>query len=197
MGTTKETVFRIIGASNHTIHDRETHYFYATDHCAIDYLLAGGVKLSRNIWEPSCGEGHLSKRLEELGYNVKSTDLIYRNYGDGGIDFLQCQEKFAGDILTNPPYSLAQRFVEHALELIPDGNKVIMFLKLTFLEGKKRRVLFDRQCLKTLYVSSGRILCAKNGDFEGIRKSGGSAVAYGWFVFEKGFCGDPIIKWIN
>lgn len=158
--------------------------------------MMGGANLAPNIWEVSCGEGHLSERLKSFGYNVKSTDLIDRGYGVGGIDFLACAEQFDGDILTNPPYKDAQLFVEHALELIPDGRKVFMFLKLTFLEGKKRRKLFDTGCLKTLYVSTSRIICAKNGDFEKQRKEG-SAVAYGWYEFEKGFKGNPIIKWIN
>lgn len=191
-----KTVFSIIGASNHSDKDREINDYYATDPKAIDALLNGGASPSKNIWECACGEGHLSKRLEELGYNVKSTDLIDRGYGEGEIDFLKCNEKWDGDVLTNPPYSLSYEFIEHALELIPDGHKVYMFLKLTFLEGKKRRELFDRHCLKTLYVSTSRIHCPKNGDFEEMKKSG-SAVAYGWYEFEKGYYGDPVIKWIN
>lgn len=46
----------------------------------------------------------MSKVLEEHGYNVYSTDLIDRGYGIGGVDFLQVNEKWNGDILTNPPY---------------------------------------------------------------------------------------------
>ena len=99
-----------------------------------------------------------------------------------------------GDILTNPPYKYAQEFVEHALELIPEGNRVYMFLKLTFLEGKKRRTLFDKKQLKTVYVSSARIKCAMNGNFEAM---GSSAAAYAWYEFEKGYNGDPKIVWIN
>lgn len=72
-----------------------------------------------------------------------------------------------------------------------------MFLKLQFLEGKARRELFETGQLKTVYVSSSRILCAKNGEFEKMRAGGGSAVAYAWYEFEKGYCGYPIIKWIN
>lgn len=72
-----------------------------------------------------------------------------------------------------------------------------MFLKIQFLEGKKRRELFDSGCLKTVYVSSSRILCAKNGDFERMRNGGGSAVAYAWYEFEKGYKGGTTIKWIN
>lgn len=194
----RKSVYRTIGASSHSEKERETNDYYATDPYAIDVLINdAGANLAPNIWEVSCGEGHLSKRLEEYGYNVKSTDLIYRGYGVGGIDFLTCNDKFDGDILTNPPYKFAQEFVKHSLELIPDGRKVFMFLKLTFLEGKKRRKLFDLGCFKTLYVSTKRILCAKNGDFEGMKAGGGSAVAYGWYEFEKGYCGNPMIKWIN
>lgn len=113
------------------------------------------------------------------------------------MDFLKCNDTFQGDIITNPPYKYAKEFVEHALDLIPEGNKVFMFLKLQFLEGKSRRKLFDKNQLKTVYVSSSRILCARNGDFETVKKGGGSAVAYAWFEFEKGYNSEPIIKWIN
>ena len=120
-----------------------------------------------------------------------------RGYGKGGVDFLQCQDKWDYDILTNPPYKYALQFIEHGLELIPDGSKVFMFLKLQFLEGKARRKLFDTGCLKTLWVSTSRILCAKNAMFDEMKAGGGSAVAYGWFEFQKGYKGDPVIKWIN
>ena len=36
-----------------------------------------------------------------------------------------------------------------------------------------------------------------NGNFEGLRTTGGSAVAYAWYVWEKGYKGSTIIKWIN
>lgn len=115
----------------------------------------------------------------------------------GGVDFLTVSTPFDGDIITNPPYKYAKEFVEHGLNLIPDGNKVFMFLKLQFLEGKARRNLFNTGQLKAIYVSSSRILCAKNGDFEQMKKGGGSAVAYAWYEFEKGYFGKPIIEWIN
>lgn len=113
------------------------------------------------------------------------------------MDFLSVYAPFDGDIITNPPYKYAKEFVEHGLELVPDGHKVFMFLKLQFLEGKARRTLFDTKQLKTVYVSTKRILCAKNGKFEEMRQSGGSAVAYGWYEFEKGYSGSTTIEWIN
>ena len=187
-------VYVTLGASDHTNKEREEHDYYATDPIAIKVLLEDGkAELDKNVWECSCGEGHLSKELEKYGYTVRSTDLIDRGFGKGGVDFLQYNEPWDGDILTNPPYKQAQAFVEHALDLIPEGHRVYMFLKLQFLEGKGRRKLWERRELETLYVSSSRILCAKNGKFT----NDGSAVAYGWYCFKKGYNNEPTIKWIN
>ncbi len=85
--------------------------------------------------------------------------------------------------------------MEKSLSIIPIGKKVAMFLKLQFLEGKKRKKMFLANPPKVVYVSSSRLNCAKNGDFETYKQN--SAIAYAWFVWEKGFKGDTIIKWIN
>lgn len=95
------------------------------------------------------------------------------------------------DIITNPPYKYAREFVEKALDVVAEGQKVAMFLKLTFLEGASRGPLLDNSPPKYLYPARKRLICAKNGDFESI-KSG--AVAYGWFVWEKGYKGPTMIK---
>ena len=99
-----------------------------------------------------------------------------------------------GFIITNPPYKYALEFVQKALDSVQPGKKVAMFLKLQFLEGKSRKQFFLHNPPKVVYVSSSRLICAMNGEFE---KYPSSAVAYAWFVWEKGFKGDPIIKWIN
>lgn len=99
-----------------------------------------------------------------------------------------------GDIVTNPPYKIAKEFIERALKIIQPGRKVCMFLKLTFLEGKERKQFFLKNPIKTLYVSASRIKCALNGNFASVDSS---AVAYGWYVWEKGYTGQTIIKWIN
>lgn len=187
------SVMKMLAASNHCDEERAENDYYATEPKAIDYLLEK-TKIDNNIWEVACGEGYLSKRLIELGYNVKSTDLINRGYGIGGVDFLACKDIWDGDILTNPPYKYALEFCEHALELLTDGHSAWMFVKVQFLEGKARRKLFDTKQLKAIYVSTGRIKCAKNGDFEHMN---GSAVAYMWAQFTKGYNGQPTVYWIN
>lgn len=191
-----KSIYTTLGASNHTAENRDEFDFYATDPSAAKMLLEIET-ISKNIWECSCGEGHLSKVFEDAGYNVKSTDLIDRGYGQGGVDFLTQTEKFDGDIITNPPYSVAKEFVEKAMELVEDGSKVIMFLKVQFLEGKARKKLFEKYPPKMVHVSSSRITCAKNADFKGMKDGGGSAVAYCWYVWEKGYTGTTELKWFN
>ena len=189
------SIFKTLGASNHTDKEREKDDYYATDPVAIDKLLTV-EKPFKNIWECACGEGHLSKRLKEYGYNVYSSDLIDRGYGEAVWDFLSmgsCPALDDFDILTNPPYKYAKEFVLKALELVNDDRKVYMFLKLTFLEGKARYVeLFSKYPPKTIYVFSERVSCSKNGD-ENLYHG---AVCYAWFVWKKGYNGITEVKWI-
>ena len=185
-----KSIYTTLGASNHSDGDREENDYYATNPTTLLPLLEK-EEISNNVWECATGGGHLTNKLIELGFNVKATDLVYRGSGTGGIDFLKQTEIFDGDILTNPPYKYALEFVEKALELIKVGNKVIMFLKLQFLEGQERRRLFDTMQLKKVYVFSKRQQCAKNGVF-----TGSSAVAYAWFVWEKGYHNLPQLEWI-
>lgn len=186
------TVARFIGSHNLSAQDRQEHDYYATEPVAAEWLL----KLERigpSVWEPACGEGHLSKVMEAHGLKVRSTDLIDRGYGIGGVDFLQQQEKWPGDIVTNPPYKYALDFIQHALEITEDGALICMFLKVQFLEGKQRKTFFENTPPRTVWVSSSRIQCAQNGNFE--RCS--SMLAQAWYVWEKGYKGSTTVRWFN
>ena len=185
-------VSRFIGAHNLSTEDRQENDYYATSPEAAEWL-EKIEDLDPNIWECACGEGHLAKVFIENGHNVKCTDLVDRGFGVGGIDFLSTSEPYNGDIITNPPFKYAQRFIEHALDLIPDGKKVCMFLKVQFLEGKTRKEFYKLYPPKTVWVSSSRIQFGMNGDFGD--KS--SMLATAWYVWEKGYKGDTILRWFN
>ena len=174
---------------------REENDFYATNPKAIESVLDifNQIEVSNKVWECSCGQGHISKVLKENGYDVLSTDLIDRGYADYEVDFLETTDKFNGDIVTNPPFKLAEEFVEHGFELIENGNKIALFLKVQFLESKKRKALFEKYPLKHLLVYSERQQCSKDADFE---RYHATTQCYCWFVFEKGYDGKPEIEWI-
>ena len=193
-----DKIFKNLGASNHTNHEREKDDFYATDPSTIDELLKKET-LDHNIWECACGKNHLVNKLESLGFNIRRSDLIKR-IDDPKLevlDFLSPANNkiFNGDILTNPPYKYSLEFVLKALSLVPDGHKVVMFLKLLWLESSKRYwELFKDNSPKKVYVFSRRARCEMGGDFS-IDK--GSAVCYAWYVWQKGFKGLPTVDWVN
>lgn len=193
--TGSKKVFTVLGSSNHVAENREAFDYYATDPKAVEMLLEL-EQFAPVIWEPACGEGHISKVLQAHGYQVISTDLVYRGFGDPEpLDFLkETLDGFEGDIITNPPYSTGLEFVQRALESVRPGGKVAMFLKVQFLEGQKRGAFFKDTPPRTVYISRSRLSCAKNGNFE---RFPDSAIAYAWYVWEKGFTGDPVIKWFN
>ena len=198
----KKSIYTTLGASNHTDKEREQNDYYATEPKALELLLELEA-FSPYVWECACGEGHLSEVLKSHGYKVKSSDIINRGYiGTETLDFLKVnrqdiKQDVSRDIITNPPYKYAKDFVEHALEISVDSTKIAMFLKVQFLEGKARRELFEKHPPKVIYVASSRLLCAKNGDFKKMRDGGGSAVAYAWFIWEKGYKGDTVVRWFN
>lgn len=134
--------------------------------------------------------------LVKHGHQVQSIDIVDRGYkGTEVRDFLSITKddlKFSPDIITNPPYSLAKEFVEHSLDISMDSVKVAMFLKIQFLESKKRYDLFMKYPPKKIYVFTNRVSCGKNGVFS----KDGSAVCYAWFVWEKGYTGLPQVDWI-
>lgn len=190
----KPAIFVCNGASNHSEFEREKDDYYATDPVSIPLLLEQET-FSETVWENAVGGGHLAGELKKAGYNVFCSDIVDRGYpGTEIIDFLKFKGTFDGDIITNPPYKYALEFCEKGLEVISEGHKMAMFLKLTFLEGQKRKKFFLENPPKTVYVFSGRVDCSRNGDFANFNSK---AVAYCWFVWEKGYKGDPHIKWIN
>ena len=172
---------KIVGSNGNRVKDD----FYPTPAYCTDDLLRV-EKFSGSVWEPACGNGAISKVLQVSGIDVYSSDLIYRGFGDGGKDFL-LEKDIYDNIITNPPYKLAEKFVVNALRC--SRNKVAMFLKLSFLEGKARQELFRVTPLSKVWVYSARVNC-----FEDAHGSG--MLAFAWFVWEHGYKGEPKIGWL-
>lgn len=140
----------------------------------------------------------MSKVFAARGLEVVSSDLNSYPFEQGhfGVDFLTAQPEDVGceaiaNIVTNPPYALAQQFAEHAMAIAT--GKVALLLKLTFLEGLKRRNLFDERGLKTVYVFRRRLQMGRNGQ----TYANGGMIAFAWFVWEAGYKGKPQIDWID
>lgn len=103
------------------------------------------------IWEPACGDRRLIEAMRNSSLEADGDDL------NNGYDFLK-DETFRQCIVTNPPYSIAAEFVEHAVNLSPH---VFLLLRLGFLGAQKRRGWFQLH-EPALFVLSERPSFAKS-----------------------------------
>lgn len=164
---------------------REKDDYYPTCVEATRSLLAI-EPIGQHVWEPACGEGDISKELERTGRTVISSDLVNRGYGTPRVDFLFENQLLAPTIITNPPFKLSEEFVQHALDL--GAEKVCMLLRLAWLEGEgRKRRIYDVVPPARVHISSRRLTMLRGGD-EDVR-GGGGMIAFGWFVWERGFRG--------
>lgn len=190
---------KMLGASNHCEEERAENDLYCTDPNAIRvWLNERKPNLTDTILEPAAGLGHISEVLKEYGHKVISCDLVQRDYPLFKTwDFLQLEEKKQNkySIIMNPPYAAASAFIQKAIGISEPGTDIWAFLKIQFLEGKKRREeIFNNNWLREVDVYTSRVQCAKNGEFD---KEKGSAVCYTFMRFNSGENSEPIIKWIN
>lgn len=137
----------------------------------------------RRIWEPACGEGHISRVLAEYSRDVFASDIHF--YGRNNIvDFFtaEAESNYYDWIITNPPFrgDMAERFVLRALDLA--GTGVAMFVALQFLEtvGRYNRIFKDRPPTLISFFSE-RVNCCK-GRWD---PDGSTDAAYIWLVWMK------------
>lgn len=176
---------QIIGFSN----NREDNDFYKSPSHIIDDLL-NKIEIKGSVWENACGDGVLSKRLKELNYEVYSSDLINRGYGEINNFLLNNKLYKVDNIITNPPYKYAKEFILKSLEVV--NGKVCMLLKIQFLETKNRYDdLFILNKLEKVLVYSKRLSIGKGGNEY---KSG--MMTFAWFIFDNNNNNKPIIDWI-
>ena len=167
--------------------DRMPSDFYETPKFCVDDLLDRG-EFQGSFWECACGTGNISDALTNRNKVVVSTDI--KDYGysyqTNVMDFLEWECKTDCNIITNPPFEKSYEFTLHAINLT--SKKVAMFNKLSFLEGQKRRKIFDLNHLENILVYSKRLNLKKT--------NAAGMMAFAWFVFNKDYKGKPSLDWI-
>jgi len=167
---------------------------YDTPEVAVRALLKH-VKLPRIIWEPACGTGNIVKALREAGHAVIATDLNDRGcpYSQSRIDFLMhCPSSNIDAIVTNPPFSLAEEFVDVALQRAP---LVVMLLRLAFIESERRSRILDGGMLARILVFANRLPMMHRAGWEG--RKANSGMAFAWFVWNANHNGPTTIERIR
>lgn len=136
-------------------------------------LLMENERFDGKVVEPSCGRGDMSEVIKDFNI-VVSSDL--KDYGYGEIrDFFSMQS--ADNIITNPPYSIARKFIEHSLKI--SKKKVAMLLRLDFLASSGRYEFFREHKPKKILMISKRLPIWNGEQFVG-----GGQFDHVWIVWD-------------
>lgn len=155
------------------------------------FALIDNEKFDGDIWESACGDGAMSRVLEQTGQNVFSSDLHNRGYGESARDFLTWDHT-AQNIVTNPPYNSAEGFVTAGVKKA--SRKFALLLRLAFLEGANRaNTIFSNSPPARVWVFSERITFYPSG----IEPKGSGTTAYAWFVWDKDAPSRTELKWLK
>ena len=178
---------------------RNEHDWYIEPRRAIDALLEVERFVGRT-WDPACGSGNIPDAFNARGLACWGTDIVDRDWRDF-LGRFEVHDFTAGgiaagvpapdNICTNPPYKLAEQFIRRSLVMAT--NKVAVLLRLSFLEGQRRRKLFEETPLARVWVFSSRISMPPGG--MNIEAKGG-AVAFCWMVWQRGWRGPAQIGWL-
>lgn len=125
--------------ANASAPDRSATDFFPTPAPVTEALLRFLDLPPLTIWEPACGEGHMSRVLEAAGHEVISTDLYSSDYTEGGVDFLATHRSDMDMVITNPPFKASEAFIRHSFDL---GVPFAMLLKSQYWHSSGRRRLF-------------------------------------------------------
>ena len=178
----------------HPLADR-AHDLYETPPVAVRALM-DAEWLPHRIWEPACGPGAIVRELRAGGHTVTASDLV--DYGCEGqtadADFLAATAAPDGVdcIVTNPPFKDAGAFVARALELCP---RVVMLLRLAFLESERRRPILENGTLARVHVFRNRLPMMHRDGWEGPKTT--STTAFAWFVWDRSHRGPTAMHRIS
>lgn len=146
------------------------------------------------IWDPACGMGRILAGARAAGLPAIGTDLIDRGCGAGGVDFLKLDEH-PPNIVSNPPFSLAEKFVIRALNLTQ--RKVAMLLPANWVQGDTRsRWLETTPLARVLFITPrpsmppGTVVAAGG-------TPGNGTTDYAWFIWSRGHRYAPTIGWLR
>lgn len=189
--------FRAIGTRSASKDERGDD-FYQTPIEAVHALLAV-EKFQPLVWEPSCGHGAISKPMENAGYVLMLSDLVDRGCAnsDGEIqavlNFVDSTPDDAFglggdgdfDIVTNPPFGIANQYISHALKT-HKPKKVAMLLNLNFLAGfadPDRNYVMNECPPARVYIFTRRLPMMHREGYVG--KKTNSQMNTAWFVWER------------
>lgn len=163
-------------------YQRKERDLYETPEWATEAVLPH-LPIGLAIWEPAAATGKMARVLQAK----LATDI---DAPGGNLNFLtQKMPDGLNAIITNPPYELAQEFIQHALQLTNPAGLVGMLLRTDYDHAASRQHLFSRcKQFKKKLVLTKRIKWFENSD-------GQPSFNHAWFLWDWKHDGPPTLAY--
>ncbi len=167
---------------------RDDNDWYVEPEWAVEVLKAR-VPFLGHIHDPCCGMGTIPRVMGGTG-----ADLVDRGYGYPQRDFLK---DFAAydNVVTNPPYGIAQQIIEHALKTTK--MRVAALVQVKFLASQRRHGLFSGPFTERVILFSRRPSMPagemRREHGESIRC--GVSIDFCWVLWLRGHSGPVHLDW--
>jgi len=157
-----------------------------------------------NILDPGCGSGRWGKVLREfyphallIGTDIVEDIPLIKEYNKYAFfDYTKLNLTFMYTefdlVIGNPPYKFAESFIINSLSYLNIGGYLMFSLRLGFLESESRR-----KRLFSVYPPKEVLICSRRPSFNTPNNRRTDGTAYAIFLWERGWQGDPIIKWLD
>lgn len=146
------------------------------------------------IWDPAAGLGRIVLAARSVGLDVVASDIVDRGAADYTGNFFAASKR-APNIVSNPPFSIAEKFVKHALWLATD--KVAMLLPSNWIQGDRRSRWLETTPLYRVWFIAPRPSMPPGEVITNGGKPGNGTTDYAWFVWQIGFSGARTFDWLH
>lgn len=147
------------------------------------------------ICDPACGLARILQSAHRVGYLVYGADIVRRSeWCEEVKDFFHTGE-VAVNIVSNPPFGVADKFAEHALFIA--SKKVALLLPTKWMNGAKRGAWLETTPLRRVWLLGPRPSMPPGPVIEAGIAPGNGTVDFAWFVWERGYQGRPELHWLR
>lgn len=179
--------------------ERDEHDWYVEpNECSAALFLLEGF--SGVVWDPACGLGRIVEEAHKANLEAFGSDIVSRaQLCSFEADFLNTlPDRAFSNIVMNPPFGLAERFVKRAIEITPKGGKVAALLPLVWVSGfSTKRDWLPASPLKTLFPISPRPSMPPGRVIQSGIRPGNGTKDFAWLVWQVGFSGEAVVRFMN
>jgi methylase of polypeptide subunit release factors len=190
MSSSKKTLKDIYVGVNQKSQTRNLNDFYQTPP-VVTYILTKYTNVPKVVSEPCAGRGSISIELKRQGHEVISTDLYF--YENPLVDDIQTNidvfssfKENINALVTNPPYykQLPEKIYEFGCK---NYEYTALFVRLTFLEGKRRKLLFQKYKPTNILIFSDRVrfINLEQGEPIDLFDQVGGMICYMWIIHDR------------